>query len=228
MTRLVTLAALSFVLAAPAGLAQTADDDTPIQAGARALVFGVDLSSGLTGFGGGTLGIKWHASEARATRLGLTVNAGARVSDGDVTSSDAESTSDTDDVSASLFLGTEVVFLRYARPRTSIYLYRGLGPTGSLRVNYDDRDRRDGGQSRSSSSSFVEVGAGLTGVVGVEWPVASAVSLTAEYGASVVGTYARQSRNDSLEGDRSQDQTNSTFGLSVDARGVRGGVAVYF
>lgn len=187
-------ALLAALVAASPALAQ---DDTPIEPGARALLFGVDLNSGLTSFGGATLGAKWHSSAERATRIGLTLQAFAQGGE------------DQDRQSA--LVAGNAVFLRYRRSRTPIYLYHGLGPTASLRLNRDafgDQDRLN-----------ARVGVGVLGVVGVEWPVASAVSLTGEYGLTLEGTYERFS---------AEPDDADLFGVALQSRGGVLGVAVYF
>ena len=206
MPRLAVLALL--VLAAPPALAQDVEDDTPLRAGARALVFGIDPTAGLTGLGG-TVGVKWHQSEARAVRLALTTDGSVFFGDG------------RDGQSATL--GGGVLFLRYARPRTQIYLYHGLGPTASAFYRRNDFER-DG---QRGTASFLEARAGVAGVVGVEWPVSSSVSLTGEYGVSLQATYSRQSREQQGGGDTSEETYNA-FGAALSSRGASAGVNVYF
>ena len=209
MTRLVALAALSLLLAAPPALAQAADeDDTPIRAGARALVFGINPTSGLTGLGG-TVGVQWHASAEQATRLALTL-------DGNVSFGDAR-----DEQTA--FVGADVLFLRYSRPRTTIYVYHGFGPTVSARFRRDAVDQN----GRDESRSFLMSSAGAAGVLGVQWPVTPTISLTGEYGVSLEATYTRQRTEVSGDG-QSFDQSDSSFGAALSSRGVRAGVNVYF
>ena len=202
------LAAL--VLAAtPPALAQDGDpDDTPLRAGARALVFGIDPTAGLTGIGG-TVGVKWHRSEARAVRLALTAN-------GDVSFGD-----ERDEQSATA--GASVLFLSYARPRTQIYVYHGLGPTASVFYRRSAFDR-DG---QTASGSFAVASAGVAGVVGVEWPVSSAISLTGEYGAALQATYSHESR-EQQGGGQTFEGSNDAFGASLSSRGATAGVNVYF
>lgn len=198
MTRLAVLAALSLVLAIAPALAQT-DDDTPIRAGARALLFQVGPDLTLSGFDGAALSLRWHGSATRATRVGLTLN--ARAEGGD----------DVDEQFAAL--GVNAVFLTYRRSRTPVYLYHGFGPTGSVSlVRREFRDQEQG---------FVRASAGVLAVVGVEVPVTSAVSLSGEYGLSLEGTYQHQER-----GPDGDDVT--LLGVALGSRGARAGLSVYF
>ena len=206
MPRLAVLALL--VLVAPPALAQDAEDDTPLRAGARALVFGIDPTAGLTGFGG-TVGVKWHESEARATRLALTTNGLVLFGD------------DRDEQSVSL--GSSVVFLRYARPRTEVYVYHGFGPTASV---FYRRSAFEGGD-QSASNAALSVELGVAGVLGVEWPVSSAISLTGEYGVSLQATY-RYQESEQQSGDETFGGSNGAFGAALSSRGASAGVSVYF
>ena len=205
---LAVLAAL--VLAAtPPALAQADDaDDTPLRAGARALVFGIDPTAGLTGIGG-TVGVKWHQSEARAVRLALTTD--GRVLFGD----------EQEDQAATL--GASVLLLSYARPRMPVYFYHGFGPTATVRFQRSASDL--GSQSRSAT--FADVGVGVAYVIGVEWPVSSAISITGEYGASLQGTYVRR-RNEQQNGDETFENSVNALGLSLSSRGASAGVNVFF
>ena len=194
LIRLAVLSALA--LTAPLASAQDADDDTPIRAGARALLFQVGPDLTLSGFDGAALSLKWHRSAARATRVGLSLNARAQGGD------------DFDEQFAGL--GANAVFLTYRRSRTPVYLYHGVGPTASLslvRREFQDQDQ-----------GLVRASAGALAVVGVEWPVASAISLVGEYGLALEGTYER--RESETDGD--------VFGVSLNSRGGRAGVSVYF
>ncbi|WP_412060369.1 hypothetical protein [Rubrivirga sp. IMCC45206] len=190
MSRFVAL--LAFLVAAPLASAQSAD--TPLEEGARALVFGVN-GFDLSPLDGGSLGLKWHRSEERAVRLGVTVAAQAQAVFGNDQNAQVLSASAT------------LMPLRYRRSRTPIYLYTGIGPTG--RVDF----RRVAEGIRPSETSSM-VGAGLAGVVGVEWIVAEAIGITGEYGQEVM-----------LEGEFFGDER---VRLSVRPRGVRLGLAVYF
>ncbi|MDT0630273.1 outer membrane beta-barrel protein [Rubrivirga sp. S365] len=210
-------AVLLVALAAPLAFAQ--DDDTPVVAGARALLFSANLDSGLTGLDGGALGIKWQSSAERALRLGLTVGAGLSISDGG-----GEAFGDQE--SQRVNLGADLLFLRYARSRTPIYLYYGLGPSASFQFSRFEADRGE----QSAEQSFAGVGLGAAGVIGVEWPVSSAISLNAEYGASLDATYTYRSleREAGPEDPQGLNESANEFGVSLVSRGAQAGVSVYF
>ncbi len=157
------LALLTLVLAAPAVGAQP---DTPLEDGARALILGVD-GADLTRLNSGSLGLKWHRSEERAIRLGVTVAAEAQAVFGNDSNSQLFSASAT------------LIPLRYRRSRTPIYLYTGIGPTGRLALRRVDVENQ-------LSQATASISAGLAGVVGVEWIVAEAIGITGEYGQELV------------------------------------------
>ncbi len=206
------LAALTgaLFLIAPTAFAQDIADRTPLRAGARALVFGIDPTSGLTGLDGGTVGVKWHSSEARAVRLGLTVAVRAQVD-----ASGEEGGVDR----RSVLVGASVVPLRYARSRTPVYFYYGIGPTVSVRFDRQNVNL----EPEDFTQSVADVGAGALGVVGVEWPVNSFLSLTGEYGASLTATYSRRYADE-----RGDSFNQNLIGVDILSRGARAGVAVYF
>ena len=203
---LATLAA-ALLLTAPTALAQDAANRTPLQPGARALTFGINPTAGLTGLDGGTIGVKWHSSEARAVRLGLTVAVQAQAETGGEGGFDRQS----------VLAEASVVPLRYARSRTPVYFYYGVGPLASVRLDRQNVDL----EPEDSTRYIADVGAGALGVVGVEWPVTSFLSLTGEYGASLTATYSRLSA-----GEGSLDR--NLVGIGLLPRGGRAGVAVYF
>ncbi|WP_412068265.1 hypothetical protein [Rubrivirga sp. IMCC43871] len=190
MSRLVALLAL--IAAVPIASAQSAD--TPLEEGARALVFGVN-GFDLTPLDGGSLGLKWHRSEERAVRLGVTVNAAAEATFGDDQNAQVLSASAT------------LTPLRYRRSRTPIYLYTGIGPTGQLTFRRVDTETQP-------TQTFTTIGAGLAGVVGVEWIVAKAIGVTGEFGQQLL-----------IEGQFFEDET---VRLSFRPTGIRLGLAVYF
>lgn len=203
-------AVLLALLLAVSADAQT--EPTPIEPGARALLFKLGPELLPVGFNGATVSIKWHQTEASARRLGLTVFADARVDGGDV----AQNTQQVD-------VRGDLVFLTYRRSRTPVYLYHGLGPTASVSVFRSELDVPEGGSGPTSAiRQNYEVGLGAAGVLGVEWAVASAVSLVGEYTTAVTGTlvYRSDSRDDLA-------QTFGGVGLRV-SPGARVGVSVYF
>lgn len=157
---------LALLLATPLALAQPTPPDagpTPLEEGARALLFQVGPDLNLLGLDGGTISYKRHASEERAVRLGVTVS-------GTV---DVDFDSDTD--REQLSVQATALSLRYRRSRTPVYLYTGFGPTGGVQVF-----RADG--VGNPSDAVLDLRAGLAGVVGVEWIVAEAIGITGEFG----------------------------------------------
>ena len=128
-------------------------------------------------------------------------------------------------------MGLSLVYLTYRRGGTPVVLYHGVGPTVSVFANRRESDtgRADDPFVIETILTNVEVRAGLTGVLGVEWPVADAISLVGEYGVSLTGSYRRDrltqtSRPDGGEATQSIDG----FGLQFAPTGAKLGVSVYF
>jgi len=172
--------------------------ESPIQAGGRALLFQVQSVS-LSAFGGATMSAKWHPSPTVARRASLTV-------DGDLATAE-------DRGRQRVNFDFDLLFLKYSRTRTPVYLYYGLGPTAMFRI---DRQTQDVGPSHTNLQSGLGVGA----VLGVEWIVAPAIGLVGEYISSLFLTYSRRPV--------SSDETVGEYGVRLQPRGARAGVSVYF
>lgn len=194
--RLLSILCAVFILYPTTLAAQTAE--TPIQAGGRALLFQIQSLS-LNSFGGATISAKWHPSATVARRASLTV-------DGDLATAE-------DRGRQRVNFDFDLLFLKYSRTRTPVYLYYGLGPTAMFRIN---RETQDVGPSRTNLQSGLGVGA----VLGVEWIVAPAIGLVGEYISSLFLTYSRRPV--------SSDETVGEYGVRLQPRGARAGVSVYF
>lgn len=213
------LAAL--VAAAPA--AQT--DDTPLEPGAHALLFQIGPSLDLQSFSGGTISLKWHESETRARRLGLTLSADADFRDDDAEGFEPSRVENRQSVSAR----TGLLFLTYRRSRTPVYLYHGLGPVGGVSFDRIEQDLSGdlSGDTNGAIRTAVSADLGLGGAVGVEWVVAPAISLTGEYTTSLTGRYTRIHNSAQFFGEERESSADG-FGLSLRPGGARLGLSVYF
>ena len=159
---------LAFLVLAP--LAHAQDRDTPRTEGARALLFQIGPELTFRALGGASLGYKRHVSPERALRLGITVQA------------DTEFIFDDVDANRqNLILSVSALPLRYRQTDSPVALYTGLGPTATVRFDRFDND--------SDPQSRLSVGGGAAGVIGVEWDVAEAIGLTAEYGQTLTMEY---------------------------------------
>lgn len=214
---------LTLLLAAAPAAQTDPDDDTPLEPGAHALLFqaGPDLTLGP--FGGSTISVKRHQTETQARRLSLTIALSAEAGGGDFnTGSDEVGTSEN---SQFVGLGLNLLSLRYRRSRTPVYLYRGVGPSGSLTVQRRkvDVDAEEGQIGpRDQVSAFYRAEFGVTGAVGVEWVVTGPLSVLGEYATSLEGTYTRRTNTSGGQG-----QSINQFGIAVQPR-ARFGLSVYF
>ena len=128
-------------------------------------------------------------------------------------------------------MGLSLVYLTYRRGGTPVVLCHGVGPTvsGFVSRNESDTGSADDAFAQGTIRTSFEVRAGVAGVLGVEWPVADAISLVGEYGVSLTGSYRRDrltqtSRPDGGEATQSIDG----FGLQFAPTGAKLGVSVYF
>ena len=197
---LLRLLGLVFILIPTTLAAQIPSEipESPIQAGGKALLFQVPSLS-LSAFGGATISAKWHPSATAARRASLTVAA------------DLSTAEDRGRQNANFDF--DLLFLKYSRTRTPVYLYHGLGPTAMFRIN---RQTIEDGPSLTIFQSGLGVGA----VLGVEWIVAPAIGLVGEYISSLFLTYSRRPT--------SSDETVGEYGVTLQARGARAGISVYF
>lgn len=162
------VAPLALLLLSP--LAHAQERDSPRIEGAKALLFQVGPDLTLNSFGGASLAYKRHTSAERAIRVGVTALAEAEAGLGDA-----------DGNRQTLNLSASVVPLRYRETGSPVALYTGIGPTATIQYN-----RSSAG---NTTSYGLGVGGGAVGVIGVEWDVADAIGLTAEYGQSLTLQY---------------------------------------
>ena len=180
-------------------------------------------------FAGSVLSYKWHQSPTQARRIGVSGFLDVSVGDEEQTSDGGESGRTTNSQQGSVSLS--LVSLTYRRGDTPVVLYHGVGPTvsGFVGRNESDTGSADDTFAQGTIRTSFEVRAGVAGVLGVEWPVADAISLVGEYGVSLTGSYrldrlTQTSRPDGGESALSSDR----FGLQFDPSGARLGVSVYF
>ena len=225
--RLPRIALLTLLLTVPLS-ASAQQDSSPIKADARALVFSIDPNFTLGSFEGSTISYKRHRSESAAVRVGLSFSGGysAFDQDRDASNLDQEGDNANAGVSASLY------FLRYTRSRTSVHLYYGAGPTFSAGRSSGDVTTEYGIDGDvTQAQRFVLVGAGVSGIVGVEWPATDWLSVLAEYGQTVRYSYTHTTNE--IDFQNNSDNDNKAFSrsdhtISTGPSGVRFGLSVFF
>ncbi|MEM1056998.1 MAG: hypothetical protein AAGI52_15855 [Bacteroidota bacterium] len=185
---------VALVLSLLVPFAQAQERETPRAEGARALLFQIGPNVNLRSLDGATLSYKRHTSAERALRVGVTANAFA-----DFVTEDGGGDRQIVDLAATLLA------LRYYTSDSPVALYTGIGPVATFRF--------DRVVSGDQTVSGVSGGGGVAGLVGVEWTVAEAISLIAEYGQSLTVEYA---------------DNPDTVRVRFFPTGARLGVSVYF
>ena len=207
-------------------------DDSPIQAGADALLFQIGPDFEIDSFTGSIISYKWHQSSTRARRIGVSGYFDVGVEDREQNTGVAGQNQEVNFQVASV--GANFVPLTYRRGDTPVYLYHGFGPTATAFFRRYETDTESGSDQTGSGSieNQAEVHAGLAGVVGVEWPVSEAISLVGEYGATLTGRYSQSRRTyRSPPGDPESAQagdSSTRLSVGLSQTGARFGVSVYF
>lgn len=174
--------------------------ENSLQAGAWALQFGITSNLTLTSFQGSMLGVVYRFSADNALRGGIGFN--ANINDGTNTSGGtANDTSfgSSSGSSSSNYSNYSLIlqYVWYIHPENDIHLYYGIGPLLSYyRDSYSNANPRPltaitNGSSQGfwetyySSTSTTRTGAGVGGVIGVEWNAYRWVTVHADYDPSI-------------------------------------------
>lgn len=209
-------AALSLATAVPA-FAQ--EMQSHMVGGAWALQFRISNNFTLDTFRGTVVSLKRHYSPNTAIRLGLTANVQSR--DDAIRYADQDTSLTYDRSSDGSGVRLDFQYLHYRNPGSRVSLFLGTGPFVQY-SKYTDKDNRPGDNRKSSNKSW---GAGVTGVLGVEWAASSVVGIHAEYGISA--GYSHIDNSDAREyRDYSQTQKGDYWLLSGSS--VLFGLSVYF
>jgi opacity protein-like surface antigen len=209
---------------------------SPLQTGARALLFSIRSNFDLQSFDGGAISFKTQRSPTSAWRFGLSFNANTRDQDQSQSSqfSDTLTITNTADLNGnSETIGLSAHYLRYFDPVERVSLYFGGGPeVGWLR----DRQNQTTSSSDGSIETVVTVedtrdawSAGLGGTIGVEWFCAKRISLIGEYLCDV--SYFQDSGESHFQLVPPGGLVKRTFeseGFRFNSQGVRAGVSAYF
>ena len=180
VSAIVLVSGLGWCLPAQAQQSADADAAPGLVPGAWAMQFQVNSDFTLGSFQGSLFSAKRHYSAQGALRFGLSV---------DVAAEDREGDSRRPGSSADRY-GGSVLFqiLRYPAVNGDIRPFFGIGP----RLSYTRSTTETGDDRVLQSSTGRSFGAGLEGVVGVEWFFRPNLSLSGEYGLSV--HYARSTQ----------------------------------
>ena len=232
--------------------AQSGTSDSTFQrSNVWALQFGIAGNFSLTSFQGSTIGIKYQLSNKHAIRYGVTINGTGDDETGsysgsinDTSLADGPGSRSTKNVNIS----GVVQYLWYSNPMHGIQIYAGAGPMISYSYYHSANEysylrlENSGGVTTrywtvdSYYSTTEKTGAGVSGVLGVEWFALQWLSLHADYNENMLyqwGTYvyddisyATITTPSYIPAERKQNLTIK--GWTVTSGGVRFGVSVYF
>jgi len=214
---MLTLLILLFTITLP--LSSSAQDDSALQPGAWALQFQVTENFTLSDLQGSVVSVKYHSSAKSAWRAGVSMdfdsmNDTRRNTDAGVP--DPDLTTEFTRTAAELALQ----YVRYANPDARVMFLFGGGPF----FGFEDRARdSDSGGGSMNHEEFDRWSVGISGIVGVEWLVASRIGIHAEYGLAYRyfdqrSKVANEAREQVVEGD----------GHDFGGRPVLLGVSAYF
>ncbi|HWP82106.1 MAG TPA: hypothetical protein VNN76_05580 [Bacteroidota bacterium] len=200
------------------GQAQQLDPDTsnanPLRNRTGAILFKIELQNNqfwpyLLAFSGKTFSGKYHISEWKAVRIGVSV-------DGDLFHLDnaVGPAVPTSQQRSGVSLRIESEYLIYTALSGGLLFYYGGGPIlGYSRTSYSNSDSKQ-------RNGLVELG--LSGTIGVEYVLFDRVSILAEYVTQ--GIYSRQRSH--YTGSHSVE-TVVTW-VSVESTPIRLGLSIYF
>ena len=189
--------------------------------GKWALQFQITHNFTLDAFQGSVLSAKYHSSAQNAWRAGLGFEFDSSTSERTTADAGVEDPP-LSSANSQQAVQLDLQYLRYANPDAKVQFLFGGGPL----AGYGSRSSEgyEDGVSRGRQEND-RWNVGVSGVLGVEWFVASRVSIHAEYGVEFV--YAKTTvttKNDLLDTEGSQD----TEGWGIGPRDVLFGVSAYF
>jgi hypothetical protein len=198
----------------------SAEDDTPLSKGVRALQFEINNNFDLSSFQGSTISFKKHTSDRSAYRIGIT----SRVSFSDNEDERNDSLLGTSDgTSLNLGLRTQKIFYKPVFHRSSFFY--GLGPVFSMSYTKGTSESNNGSKSENKSTTF---SGGISFVGGVEWFPTSSIGLLAEYESELAYKHnSSTSKSENPDGEVSKRERRNKY-FSLSSLTVKFGVSVYF
>jgi hypothetical protein len=175
--------------------------------------------------------VKHHYSASTAIRL--SVNIGGRISSVDQNTSSSGSNpvyyeSEYNDNSQSVSL--TALYLKYLPIQNRLRVYWGLGPTCSFSRHKDTRDYDSQG-GNINIQEFRNFSAGASTAFGAEFFIMRRLSVTAEYGLTMVYSHVRMkatSKAPNYDPFSSASQTLNEDQFQVNQSSVNFGLSVYF
>jgi hypothetical protein len=219
-TLIQVLLVVSVAQANPEAPEQCSEPGSILSNGRWALQFQVGNDFTLSSFQGSTISAKRQLSDRSAYRVGLQLAIDLDARDEEVTRTDYENdTSERDAYNQAI--GLNMQYLRYNESTSPIKLFYGGGPFVVFQNSKTTSSEDD--FTRETTSKVL--GAGLNGLIGVEWFVGENISLHAEYGLELGYKWINQRQEKSTTYDFSNDVTSHS--LDLRGEGVLFGVTAY-
>jgi hypothetical protein len=197
--------------------------------GSKALQFRITNDFVLTDFQGVALSGKKHISKNSAIRLGANLNVEfSTAEDGTNFPGDTTVTlSDADNSTQKLIL--EMQYIRYASIDRRMKLFWGAGPSLQFYRDITETDYHDivNDISRKLRDENKSWGAGVSGVIGVEWFATSDISFHTEYILSIMYEW-QKIRENRVSGTNINSTLFEEKEVRLYASNVRFGLSLYF
>lgn len=228
---------LSFQLSAQT---EEKEDQNSLKQGAWALQFQIDSNFSLKSFQGAIISAKYHLTDSKAIRIGISGN----YSKNDNNNNNINYSADTlgfqqGDIQNSKDFGFSIImqYLSYVNTQNEVLLFWGTGPViqyskssmeGTTNSNYVVQSSQ-----QIQSNDNHSWGIGASGVLGVEWFAAKSFSLHAEYGINLLYIWSESESSSQISYQPSNQRYNyvssgNNKGWVFNASSVKLGLSVYF
>ncbi len=192
---------------AQTGEAQESKQVNSLKKGNWAIQFQINDNFSLSSFQGSSISAKYHFSNKKALRFGLTLSGGFSDKNGDVL---IESSTNNQNI------GISTQYTIYPAVNKEVNFFFGFGPNVVL-VHTNTESKYQNTQTNIEDTHW---SIGVSGIVGVEWFVKRSISFLAEYSSSF--NYNSDKRKDS------HDNESHTKSYDLNSKSVKFGLSLYF
>ncbi|MBN1407076.1 MAG: outer membrane beta-barrel protein [Calditrichaceae bacterium] len=207
-----------------------------LYAGSKSIQFRITSNLTLSDFNGGNISAKYHLSNKKAVRIGVTLDAGKSESDNKKISGGEEF---KDDNSNEFLIGIDAQYLYFPKINNRVTLFIGVGPEFSYQY-YEGKGELSVYKVdtlsfiTNSSNKRAEYNIGISLIAGVEVFILKYLSIHAEYSSFA---YYRYYKSDSFSitdyTDAYQENTGSIYhsessSYFLRAHDVLFGLSIYF
>lgn len=222
MKQALRTAAIMVTVAALFGSARADDRSSSLTAGEWAAQFSVSGGHfvSLRSFDG-DIALKRQVSPRTAWRLSVSGSFESDTNSYDHSPPSASLSQELDRTTTSI----TVLFQRYTNPGAKANFFWGIGPTAGFGKT-TQKATNDLGQGAHGDAT--ELNAGARSLIGVEWFVIRPISLHAEYRATAVFTWWKQTYKNLYEGQTVYSNEYRAHQWSAALGGVQFGMSVYF